>query len=49
MCIFEATGQHALRAHAASAGLPCDEILHDAETVIMRPDPNGAQCDANRG
>ena len=39
LCIFEAAGRHALRAHATSAALPCDEILRIVDTVIMRPDP----------
>ena len=42
VCIFEAMGPHAIRAHAVSAGLPCDEILRVAETVIVRPDPDTA-------
>jgi hypothetical protein len=38
-CICEAEGPEALRAHARAAGLPCDEIVGVADTVIVRPDP----------
>ena len=39
ICIYEATGPEAVRAHAAAAGLPVDEIVKVAETVVLRPDP----------
>ena len=42
VCIFEASGQHAIRAHATTAALPCDEIRRITETVVMRPDPDPA-------
>ena len=38
-CIYEADGPEAIRAHAAAADLPVDEIVPVADTVIVRPDP----------
>lgn len=39
VCIYEAESPQAIRAHAAAADLPCDEIVKVADTVIARPDP----------
>jgi hypothetical protein len=39
VCIYEATSPEAIRRHATSAGLPVDEIVQIADTVILRPDP----------
>ena len=39
VCIYEATSPEAIRRHAELAGLPVDEIIGVAETVIVRPDP----------
>ena len=39
VCVYEATGPEAIRAHAAEALLPVDEIVPVADTVIVRPDP----------
>jgi hypothetical protein len=39
VCIYEATGPEAIRAHASAADLPVDEIVEVADTVIMRADP----------
>ena len=39
ICIYEATGPDALRKHAKLAGLPADEIIPIADTVLVRPDP----------
>lgn len=39
VCIYEAESPEAIRAHAASADLPVDEIIPVADTVIVRPDP----------
>jgi hypothetical protein len=39
VCIYEAEGPEAIRAHADAAGLPVDEIVPVADTVIGRPDP----------
>ena len=39
VCIYEATSPEAIREHAARAGLPVDEIIPVADTVLVRPDP----------
>ena len=39
VCIYEASGPEAIRRHADAAGLPVDEIIPIADTVIVRPDP----------
>ena len=39
VCIYEASGPDAIRRHAELAGLPVDEIIPIAETVVVRPDP----------
>lgn len=39
VCIYEASSPEAIRAHAARADLPVDEIVAVADTVIVRPDP----------
>ena len=41
-CIYEADGPEAIRAHAAAAVLPVDEIVPVADTVVVRPDPQPA-------
>jgi hypothetical protein len=43
-CIYEADSPEAIRAHAAAANLPVDEIVPVADTVIVRPDPVAAQA-----
>lgn len=39
VCIYQAKSPEALRAHAGAAGIPADEIVPVADTVIARPDP----------
>ena len=39
VCIYQASGPDAIRAHAYRAGLPMDEIVAVADTVVVRPDP----------
>jgi hypothetical protein len=39
VCIYEASSPEAIRTHAERAGLPVDEIVAVADTVIVRPDP----------
>ena len=39
VCIYQASSPEAIRRHAADAGLPVDEIVQVADTVIVRPDP----------
>lgn len=38
VCIYQAPDDEAIREHARRAGLPLDEILPVADTVIVRPD-----------
>jgi hypothetical protein len=42
ICIYQATSPEAVRAHAAAAELPVDEIVKVADTVIVRVDPVAA-------
>jgi len=39
VCIYEASSPEAIRKHAKLAGLPVDEIIAVADTVVVRPDP----------
>ena len=39
VCIYEASSEDAIRAHADAAGLPVTEIVPIADTVVVRPDP----------
>ena len=39
VCIYQASSPEAIRAHASRAGLPVDEIVAVADTVVVRPDP----------
>lgn len=40
VCIYEASGPDAIRAHAARATLPVDEIVEVTDLVIVNPDPD---------
>jgi hypothetical protein len=42
VCIYQASSPEAIRDHAARADLPVDEIIAIADTVRVRPDPEGA-------
>lgn len=42
VCIYEATSPEAIREHASRAGLPADEVIRVADTVLVRPDPQPA-------
>ena len=42
VCIYQATSPEAIREHASRADLPVDEIIPVADTVVVRPDPEGA-------
>jgi len=42
VCVYQASSPEAIRAHAAAADLPVDEIVRVADTVIVRPDPESA-------
>lgn len=39
VCIYQASGPEAVRNHAQRVGMPADEILEVADTVVIRPDP----------
>jgi hypothetical protein len=39
VCIYQASSPEAIRTHAYRAGLPVDEIVAVADTVIVRHDP----------
>lgn len=39
VCVYQASSPEAIRTHAYRAGLPADEIIAVADTVIVRPDP----------
>jgi hypothetical protein len=39
VCIYEASGPEAVRAHAERVGMPADEVLDVVDTVVIRPDP----------
>ena len=43
VCIYQATDPDCVRRHAAAVGMPADEVLPVADTVIVRPDPEPAQ------
>jgi hypothetical protein len=38
-CVYEADSPEAIRAHAAAADLPVDEVVPIADTVVVRADP----------
>jgi hypothetical protein len=42
VCIYQASSPEAIRDHASRAGLPVDEIVEVADTVLVRPDPEKA-------
>ena len=46
VCIYQASSPEAIRAHASAAGLPVDEIVKVADTVVVRPDPQPATAAA---
>ena len=39
VCIYQAEDEDALMEHAQRAGLPADEVLPVADTLIIRDDP----------
>ena len=39
VCIYEASSPEAIRTHAYRAGLPVDEIVAVADTIVVHPDP----------
>jgi thiamine biosynthesis protein ThiC len=43
VCIYQASSPEKIREHAERAGLPADEIIEVADTVLVRPDPEPAK------
>jgi hypothetical protein len=46
VCIYQASGPEAVREHAGRVGMPADEILEVADTVVIRPDPQPESASA---
>ena len=44
VCIYEATSPEKIREHGHAAELPVDEISPNADTVLVRPDPEPASA-----
>jgi hypothetical protein len=42
VCIYQASSVEAVHQHARRAGLPVDEVIPVADTVVVRPDPEAA-------
>jgi hypothetical protein len=42
VCIYQGSSPEKIREHASRAGLPADEIIEVADTVLVRPDPQPA-------
>lgn len=42
VCIYQASSEEAIRKHGDLADLPVDEVIPIADTVLVRPDPEGA-------
>jgi hypothetical protein len=42
VCIYQASSVEAVHEHAQRAGLPVDEVIPVADTVVVRPDPAAA-------
>jgi sporulation protein YlmC with PRC-barrel domain len=39
VCIYQASSPEKIREHAARAGIPADEVVAVADTLVIRPDP----------
>jgi len=46
VCIYQASGPEAVRDHAERVGMPADEVLEVADTVVIRPDPQPEDASA---
>jgi hypothetical protein len=42
VCIYQGSSAEKVREHAERAGLPADEVIKVADTVLVRPDPEKA-------
>jgi hypothetical protein len=49
VCIYEASSPEAIREHAQRAGLPVNEIIPVADTVVVRNDPQPANAELRGG
>jgi Nickel responsive protein SCO4226-like len=49
VCIYEASSPEAVRRHAAAAGLPVDEIVKVADTVVGDPSRLHSQPERGEG
>ena len=39
VCIYQASSPEAIEKHARRVGMPADQIMEVADTVVIRPDP----------
>jgi hypothetical protein len=46
VCLYQGVSEQAVREHAKRAGIPCDEVIPVADTVLVRPDPAPAEATA---
>jgi hypothetical protein len=42
VCVYQASSPEAIREHASRVGMPADEVIPVADTMIVRPDPTPA-------
>jgi hypothetical protein len=42
VCLYQGVSEQAVAEHAKRAGIPCDEVIPVADTVLVRPDPEPA-------
>jgi len=42
VCIYQASSPEKIREHAQRVGMPADEVIAVADTVLVRPDPVAA-------
>jgi hypothetical protein len=42
VCIYQASRPEAVRKHAEVVGMPADEVILIADTIVVRPDPERA-------
>lgn len=46
VCIYQGSSPEAIREHARRTGMPADEVIPVADTVVVRPDPAPAEPEA---
>jgi sporulation protein YlmC with PRC-barrel domain len=44
VCIYQASSPEAVRNHAEVVGMPADEVIAVADTIVVRPDPETASA-----